>query len=190
MFSIASPRPRADPRRVALIKEWVLASLPAAVDDATVIVNQVQCFQPDCPPLDTLIAVLWNEITWKMQVQKPVNEITREEVGIAVATFPVDGNQAEQPADSNAWPEASWRAANKDADASNSAVQHAEQVQDDESQLVGEDGWPLPEWRVKELREQQKKGKKPLSLKLQAPKPAVHWLHDGLQGCPCCAPLI
>jgi hypothetical protein len=111
------------------------------------------------------------------------------------------------------WPEASWRIA-KHAQASNgglpevpgkapsvvkgSAENQTPQVQEQEQEqeLLGEDGWPLPAWRAKKHREQHKNnpdGALGKELSQQASQtsamPAVHWLHAGLQGCPCCAPM-
>jgi hypothetical protein len=74
-------------------------------------------------------------------------------------------------------------------------VHEQEQEQEQEQELLGEDGWPLPAWRAKKQREQHKNnpdGALGKELSQQASQtsamPAVHWLHAGLQGCPCCAP--
>jgi hypothetical protein len=39
------------------IREWVLASFPLTPDD-TVLVTELRCHEPDCPPVETVIGVL------------------------------------------------------------------------------------------------------------------------------------
>ena len=50
-------RPKADPRKIASIKEWAaeVFRLPA---DASVLVTELRCTEPGCPPLETVIAIL------------------------------------------------------------------------------------------------------------------------------------
>jgi len=57
MVDLFSPQPRPDPAQLAAIKRWVVAAL-ALPDDVTVMVTELRCSEPGCPPLETVIAVL------------------------------------------------------------------------------------------------------------------------------------
>lgn len=50
-------RPKVDPERISKIKEWAMEvfRLPA---DASVMVTELRCTEPGCPPLETVIAIL------------------------------------------------------------------------------------------------------------------------------------
>jgi hypothetical protein len=50
-------RSKGDPGRIAAIKEWAIEvfRLPA---DASVLVTELRCSEPGCPPLETVIALL------------------------------------------------------------------------------------------------------------------------------------
>jgi hypothetical protein len=50
-------RPKNDPAKIAAIKEWAVEvfRLPA---EASVMVTELRCTEPGCPPLETVIAIL------------------------------------------------------------------------------------------------------------------------------------
>ena len=49
-------KPRADNRKfLREITTWVEDRLPDSMDDVTVMVNEMQCFEPGCPPLETVV---------------------------------------------------------------------------------------------------------------------------------------
>jgi hypothetical protein len=51
-------RPRIDPGRIAEIKRWVVEVF-RLTDDSAVIVTELRCTKPGCPPLEkTVIAIL------------------------------------------------------------------------------------------------------------------------------------
>jgi hypothetical protein len=56
-MNLFGSRPRLDPLRILEIKEWAAEEfrLPA---DASVLVTELHCTEPGCPPLETVVAVL------------------------------------------------------------------------------------------------------------------------------------
>jgi hypothetical protein len=56
-MNLFGSRPRQDPGRITEIKEWAaeVLRLPA---DTSVLVTELHCTEPGCPPLETVIAVL------------------------------------------------------------------------------------------------------------------------------------
>jgi hypothetical protein len=50
-------RPKTDPKRVAEVKQWV-AEVFRLGPDVSVMVTELRCTEPGCPPLETVIAVL------------------------------------------------------------------------------------------------------------------------------------
>lgn len=62
----------------AQIKLWARQHL--ADDDATLMVSQLACTEPGCPPIETVIAILdvGNQRTWK--IHKPLVDIDEDDV--------------------------------------------------------------------------------------------------------------
>ena len=56
-MDLFAPRARPDWERVATLKQWVESAL-ALPDSATVMVTELACTEPGCPPLETVIAIL------------------------------------------------------------------------------------------------------------------------------------
>jgi hypothetical protein len=77
------------------IKAWVAAAL-GLEEDATIVVSELSCTEPGCPPLETVIAVRdrGQRREWKLHV--PLAEVTIEAVAkIAQAPArPLDGEGA------------------------------------------------------------------------------------------------
>ncbi|MFV9503409.1 MAG: hypothetical protein AB4911_02470 [Oscillochloridaceae bacterium umkhey_bin13] len=57
MLDLFNTQPRPDPSHLASIKAWVAEAL-ALSDDVTVMVSELRCAEPGCPPLETVLAVL------------------------------------------------------------------------------------------------------------------------------------
>ena len=66
-------------RFLKMVTEWVEEALPDTMDDATVMVNEMQCFEPGCPPLETVVTLL-DKQSIVFKIFKPVREVTPEEV--------------------------------------------------------------------------------------------------------------
>jgi len=85
MIDPLRPRPGGDTRRVAAIKGWVRDAL-ALGDDATVLVTELRCSEPGCPPLETVIAVMGPGATRQHKLPKAMAAVTPEDVrGVAHA---------------------------------------------------------------------------------------------------------
>ena len=57
MINITSAKPRSS-KPNAKIRRWVEQALPAQYEDVTVMVNELQCFEPGCAPVETVISLL------------------------------------------------------------------------------------------------------------------------------------
>jgi hypothetical protein len=69
-------RPKADPQKIASIKEWTaeVFQLPA---DVSVMVTELRCTEPGCPPLETVIAILTQPgKTRQYKIEKALAEVT------------------------------------------------------------------------------------------------------------------
>ena len=56
-LDLFGPRPKADPQKIASIKEWA-AEVFRLPPEASVMVTELRCTEPGCPPLETVIAIL------------------------------------------------------------------------------------------------------------------------------------
>lgn len=61
------------------IKGWVSSALRLS-EDHTLLVTELKCTEPDCPPIETVVAVLGpGGQQHQAKVHLAINEITREE---------------------------------------------------------------------------------------------------------------
>jgi len=78
LFGGAAPRP--DAAQVAKVKEWVRERFQLS-QDAVVMVTELRCSEPGCPPLETVIAILSGPgSTRQHKMHQGVAEITREDI--------------------------------------------------------------------------------------------------------------
>ena len=64
------------------------------MDDVTVMVNEMQCFEPDCAPLETVVTLLGqNSIVFK--IFKPVAEVLPADA-LSSLRSALSGNQTAQ----------------------------------------------------------------------------------------------
>src|SRR5262245_21267243 len=75
-FSKKSPEHRAALDRV---REWSRARFRLA-DDTVILVAQVACAVPGCPPLETVIAFWSEERRHHFKIFNPVAEVTRDDL--------------------------------------------------------------------------------------------------------------
>ena len=61
------------------IKEWV-SRLFALDQDATVMVTELRCSEPGCPPLETVIAILSKGANRQHKLHKRIEEVDEEDV--------------------------------------------------------------------------------------------------------------
>ncbi len=74
-----APKP-SNRARVSEIKQWVMDTFQLP-EEATVLVTELRCSEPGCPPLETVIAIL-NERTPTVQVtiHSPLELVTEADV--------------------------------------------------------------------------------------------------------------
>ncbi|NER82082.1 MAG: hypothetical protein F6K42_21485 [Leptolyngbya sp. SIO1D8] len=79
-------RATANPELIQQLKAWVseILDLPA---DVPISISQLQCHEPDCPPVETVIAVM-TQPTQTFKVHAAVGEIGREAVVQALTKDP------------------------------------------------------------------------------------------------------
>ena len=73
-------RPKRDPAVIRRIKEWACECLPISAE-ATVSVMELECHEPDCPPLETVVAAMeQGKESQQWKLHKSIPEITREDL--------------------------------------------------------------------------------------------------------------
>jgi hypothetical protein len=87
------PRPGRVPGRTIEIKVWAAEAL-GLTDDVAVMVTELRCTEPGCPPLETVVAVLGgNGPNRQYKIHKPLEEVTREDVqALAKPIGPTQGH--------------------------------------------------------------------------------------------------
>ena len=78
-------RPRPDPAASARVKDWATAVLHPG-DECTVLVTELACTEPGCPPVETVIALLGRAEPTQWKLHKPVAAITENDVRTALGT--------------------------------------------------------------------------------------------------------
>ncbi len=67
------------------IKDWV-REIFAPGDDVTILVSELTCSEPGCPPIETVIALFrGKEQPIKYKIHRPSAEVTREDVAALAA---------------------------------------------------------------------------------------------------------
>jgi hypothetical protein len=61
------------------IKEWV-SRLFGLDEDTTVMVTELRCSEPGCPPIETVIAILSNGGNRQHKLHKRIKEVDEEDV--------------------------------------------------------------------------------------------------------------
>ena len=73
-------RPRRDPALIRQIKDWAYECLPISAE-ATVTVMELECREPGCPPLETVVAAIEQEQgTRQWKLHKAMPDITLADV--------------------------------------------------------------------------------------------------------------
>ncbi|MBK6697961.1 MAG: hypothetical protein IPG50_38100 [Myxococcales bacterium] len=56
-----------------------------AADDDAVVVNELSCTEPGCPPIETVVALLRaGSEPRQVKVHKPVGEVTEDDLRVAI----------------------------------------------------------------------------------------------------------
>jgi hypothetical protein len=64
---------------------WINARIENYASDVGsihVMVTELECNDPDCVPLETLVALLGKDVRWTSKILKPLNEVTQRDVEI------------------------------------------------------------------------------------------------------------
>ena len=96
--------PRKDEPKIAAVRALKVMArtfFESGEDDA-VVVNELRCTEPGCPPVETVVALLraGNEPR-QVKIHKPVTEVTEENLRSAIA----DGNHEHAPPQHTTTPE-------------------------------------------------------------------------------------
>ncbi|BDX33469.1 hypothetical protein TUM20985_40160 [Mycobacterium antarcticum] len=84
--SSASTAPRPDPGHVRTLKA-VVAEVLRLDAEATVVVQQLACVEPGCPPVETVVAVLGTaRRTWKFA--RSTADVSSAELGEHLTDYP------------------------------------------------------------------------------------------------------
>jgi hypothetical protein len=78
-------RSRPDAAASAQVKAWVAAAL-APDDERTILVTELACTEPGCPPVETVIALLGPGEREQWKLHKPVAAVTETDVRSALRT--------------------------------------------------------------------------------------------------------
>ena len=79
--------PRPDERRSAAIRalKATARTLFEAGEDDAVVVNELQCTEPGCPPIETVVALLRaGSEPRQVRVHKPAVEVTEDDLRAAI----------------------------------------------------------------------------------------------------------
>ncbi|MEM9272422.1 MAG: hypothetical protein AAGA80_05590 [Cyanobacteria bacterium P01_F01_bin.143] len=70
--------PKVDLEKLQQIKSWTYHNL-AIAPEISISISQLQCHEPDCPTLETVIAVMTNPPR-QYKIHKSASEITEEDI--------------------------------------------------------------------------------------------------------------
>ncbi len=77
-----SRRNESDPEAIARVREWVRQRF-ALASDAAIMVSEVTCNLPGCPPLETVVAFWEGEVRHHFKLFKPLAEVTSDNLPFA-----------------------------------------------------------------------------------------------------------
>lgn len=86
-----------DREAISRIREMVERQLPAELDDAAVMVQELKCLEPGCPPVETVIVVLVPHKPRKFKVFKSVAQVTEADVQAGISIL-ISGTPAPEHA--------------------------------------------------------------------------------------------
>jgi hypothetical protein len=81
-MSLPGLGPRRNPSDTARVKAMVAELIDT--DHVTVLVTELACTEPGCPPVETVIALLSDGGNTQHKVHKPVAEVTLDDVRAAL----------------------------------------------------------------------------------------------------------
>ncbi|NJK81855.1 MAG: hypothetical protein HC893_12510 [Chloroflexaceae bacterium] len=89
-MNLLNVRPTHDLQQIAAIKQWVSATF-GLDDQTTILVTELRCSEPGCPPLETVIALLRpNRPPQQYKLPQALPDITAADVA-ALGTYASEG---------------------------------------------------------------------------------------------------
>jgi hypothetical protein len=83
-MNLFQQKPSANPEQALQIRSWVREWL-SLDENAVVMVSELQCSEPGCPPLETMVAVLEGPGKRRQfKFHKPIAEITADDIDSAI----------------------------------------------------------------------------------------------------------
>lgn len=70
--------PQIDLEKIKQVKAWVYQTLNLDREIA-ISINQLQCHEPNCPPVETVIAIMTNPIE-QYKIHKSISQITESDI--------------------------------------------------------------------------------------------------------------
>ena len=70
--------PKVAPEKLQQIKSWTYQNLAIAAE-ISISISQLQCHEPDCPPIETVIVIMANPPR-QYKIHKSASEITEEDI--------------------------------------------------------------------------------------------------------------
>jgi hypothetical protein len=78
-MTLPGTRPRPDGAAIARVKAWLAATL-GPDDGRTIVVSELTCSEPGCPPVETVIGLLGEGEPARWKLHKPVADVTEDDV--------------------------------------------------------------------------------------------------------------
>ncbi len=80
MIDLDGEAPRSAPAAVSQLKAWVVSACRLG-EDVTVMVSELRCREPGCPPLETVVAVMPGPgLRWQHTFHKAAADVAWHEV--------------------------------------------------------------------------------------------------------------
>ncbi len=89
-MSLFKQRPAASPEKLRQLKTWVYEALDLPTD-VPVSISQLQCHEPGCPPIETVIAVM-SQLPQTYKIHAAVEAIAKSDVEQAVKAKPTEAS--------------------------------------------------------------------------------------------------
>ena len=93
MINFQQPMPN-NKREIKQVTAWVEDALPDELEDVMVMVNEMQCFEPGCAPLETVVSLLGQK-SLVFKIFKPVKEVLPEDEGAGLQAVLSGGTAAQ-----------------------------------------------------------------------------------------------
>jgi hypothetical protein len=81
---VAQKKLNVDLSLVNQVKDWVMQALPDFMQETTLLVQEIRCFEPGCAPIETFIAVLEEPQRFQTKIMLPLVEVAQSDVFAAL----------------------------------------------------------------------------------------------------------